>query len=114
MGTWALPQTVPQAEAFKSLMMQPLEAKGSEDKLDPIFGDDDLFDAIIDHQHTFGSDSDIRLLVVYHLVGFLRHSERATKPWDPEAYSLCQETCKGIDRYWGSFGSRIDGPALVN
>lgn len=100
MGTWALPQTTAKAEAFKSLMMQPLEAKDSEDKLYPIFGDDDLFDAIIDHQRTFGSDSDIRLLVVYYLVGFLRHPERATKPWEPAAHSLCQETCKQLDRYY--------------
>ena len=93
MGTWALPQTKAQAEALKTLMMQPLKAKEAGEKLYSIFGDDDLFDAIADIRQTFGDDSDVRSLTAEHLAWFLRNPESATAPWDSEAYAICQKIC---------------------
>ena len=81
MGTWNLPQTVQKAKKLQKLTSKPLPAKIAEDKLYDLLGD----------------DADVRFLVETHLRNFLDNKENATKPWNKEAFKICQNICKSIE-----------------
>ena len=81
MGTWNLPQTVQKAKKLQKLTSKPLPAKIAEDELYDLLGD----------------DTDVRFLVETHLRNFLDNKENATKPWDKEAFKICQNICKSIE-----------------
>ena len=97
MGTWNLPQTVQKAKKLQKLISKPLPAKIAEDRLYDLLGDDDLFDQILSEQEACGDDTDVRFLVETHLRNFLDNKENATKPWDKEAFKICQNICKSIE-----------------
>ena len=63
MGTWNLPQSLEKAKKLQNLLKKPLIALDAESKLYDLFGDDDLFDSIIEEQRVFGDDLDVRDLV---------------------------------------------------
>jgi len=97
MGTWALPQTTKKAKELQKLVSKPLLAKIAEDKLYNLLGDDDLFDQILTEKEACGGDCDVRILVETHLRNFLDNKENATKPWEEEAFKICQNICKSIE-----------------
>ena len=100
MGTWALPQTVKQAKELQKLVAKPLPAKIAEDKLSKLLGDDDLFDRIIAEQEACGDDYDVRILVESSLREFLNNKENATKPWEKEAFKICENICKSLEELY--------------
>ncbi|MBU6140437.1 MAG: hypothetical protein KGP29_02630 [Proteobacteria bacterium] len=97
MGVWALPQTVKQAKELQKLVAKPLSPKVATDKLYNLLGDDDLFDLIEAEEEKFGNDCDVRILVELSLSKFLSEKENATKPWEKEAFKICQNICKSIE-----------------
>jgi hypothetical protein len=90
MGTWALPQSLEKAKKLQNLLKKPLIVLDAENKLYDLLGDDDLFDSIVEEQKVFGDDLDVRGLVKSSLEGFLDHQKHALKPWDKEAFKICQ------------------------
>ena len=97
MGTWNLPQSLEKAKKLQNLLKKPLIALDAENKLYDLLGDDDLFDQILSEQEACGDDTDVRFLVETHLTNFLDNKENATKPWDKEAFKICQNICKSIE-----------------
>jgi hypothetical protein len=97
MGTWNLPQSLEKAKKLQNLLKKPLIALDAENKLYDLLGDDDLFDQILSEQEACGDDTDVRFLVETHLRNFLDNKENATKPWDKEAFKICQNICKSIE-----------------
>jgi len=100
MGTWALPQTTKQAKELQKLVSKPLPAKVANDKLYNLLGDDDLFDSILEEKRACGDDCDIRILVESSLRNFLDNKENATKPWDKNAFEICQNICKSLEELY--------------
>lgn len=98
MGTWALPQTTKQAKELQKLVSKPLSPEVAEDKLYQLLGDDDLFDRILEAKEK--GDSDVRILVGSSLREFLSGIERVVKPWNAEAYKICQNICNSIDELY--------------
>lgn len=92
MGTWTLPQTKTQAVLLRLLLQQPILAKNAQDILNPLFGDDDLFDVILHIKNQHGPDTDVRVTVKFFLADALVGKALAYKPWDEDAYAtLCAE-----------------------
>jgi hypothetical protein len=100
MGTWALPQTVKQAKELQKLVSKPLSPKVATDKLYNLLGDDDLFDRIIAEQEACGDDYDVRILIESTLREFVEDKDLAVKPWDEEAYKICQNICKSLEELY--------------
>lgn len=100
MGTWALPQTVKQAKELQKLVAKPLSPKVATDKLYNLLGDDDLFDLISSEEKKFGNDYDVRILVESSLREFLNNKENATKPWEKEAFKICENICKSLEELY--------------
>ena len=100
MGTWALPQTAKQAKELQKLVAKPLSPKIAEENLYNLLGDDDLFDLISAEEEKFGNDCDVRILVESSLSKFLNDKENAVKPWDKEAYKICQNICKSLEELY--------------
>ncbi len=100
MGVWALPQTVKQAKELQKLVAKPLSPKVATDKLYNLLGDDDLFDLIESEKEKFGNNCDVRILVESSLREFLTNKENATKPWEKEAFKICENICKSIEELY--------------
>ena len=98
MGTWALPQTTKQAKELQKLVSKPLSPEVAEDKLYHLLGDDDLFDRIFEAKEK--GDLDVRILVGYSLKEFLENKQNATKPWNSQAFKICQNICKSIEEIY--------------
>jgi hypothetical protein len=97
MGTWALPNTVKQAKELQKLVSKPLSPEDAKDKLYDLLGDDDLYDLIEAEEERFGNDCDVRILVESSLSQFLKDKEYSVKPWNKEAYKICQNICKSLE-----------------
>lgn len=98
MGVWALPQTTKQAKELQKLVSEPLSPEVAEEKLYQILGDDDLFDRLLEAKEK--GDSDVRILVGSSLREFLNDKEKVAKPWNPEAYKICQNICNSIEELY--------------
>lgn len=93
MGTWSLPQTLPQAEKLRSLLQQPIPATTAPDVLTELYSDDALFD-VIDHiGKQYGPTADIRATLKYFIADALINKDVALEPWDREAYDLLTNLC---------------------
>lgn len=62
-GTWAIPDDKHKMRALRTLMKKPLKAKGAEEKLQDLVGNDDLFDEI-DWAIKNNPEMDVRIWVM--------------------------------------------------
>ena len=99
MGTWALPNTKEKANALKELMQKPLKANSkAEDKLYNLYGDDELFDDIIDRRAEEGTNYDLRFLVATYIKGTLDYLKKSPESFyvkfDSEALKILESMGK--------------------
>lgn len=72
MGTWELPNTKQKAEQLKEMFKKPIKAnQKTRDKLCYIYGDDALFDEILDREFENGSNYDVRFLIASYIDSLL-------------------------------------------
>ena len=100
MGTWALPQTVKQAKELQELVAKPLPAKVATNKLHHLLGDDDLFDLITEAREKDGDNCDVRIFIEFSLKDFLENRKEAVKPWNKQAYKICQNICESLEELY--------------
>ena len=99
MGTWALPNTKEKAQALHELMQKPLKANSkAESKLYNLYGDDELFDEIIDRRADEGTNYDLRFLVATYIKGTLDYLKESPESFyvkfDQEATKILEQIVK--------------------
>ena len=99
MGTWALPNTTEKAKALHELMQKPLKANSkAESKLYNLYGDDELFDDIIDRRVEDGTNYDLRFLVATYIKGTLDYLKKSPESFyvkfDQEAIKILEQIVK--------------------
>jgi len=100
-GSWAIPQSVEQAQQLVHLMSQPLPANKAEHLIYNIIGDDKLFDSIDEVIKKDDPNDDVRHLVISRIEEFLKYDPSTFRhKWDPQAREMLTTL---VTNFWNKF-----------